>query len=37
MFQSIIYDGLVGHAFLRRFVVTWDIAAAQVAFAPIES
>jgi len=37
MFQSIIYDGLVGHAFLRQFVVTWDIAAAQVAFAPIES
>jgi hypothetical protein len=34
MFQSIIHDGLIGHAFLRQFVVTWDIAAARLAFAP---
>jgi len=34
MFQSIIHDGLIGHAFLRRFVVTWDLAAARLAFAP---
>ena len=26
MFQSIVYDGLVGDAFLRRFVVTFDVA-----------
>jgi hypothetical protein len=24
MFQEIIYDGLIGDAFLRRFVVTYD-------------
>jgi hypothetical protein len=35
IFQSIIHDGLIGHAFLRQFVVTWDIAAARLAFAPI--
>jgi hypothetical protein len=34
MFQSIIHDGLIGHAFLRRFVVLWDLAAARLAFAP---
>jgi hypothetical protein len=33
-FQRIIHDGLVGHDFLRRFAVTWDVAAAQLLFAP---
>jgi hypothetical protein len=34
MFQRIVYDGLVGLAFLRQFVVTWDIPASRVMFAP---
>jgi hypothetical protein len=25
MFQRIIYDGLVGDEFLRRFIVTYDV------------
>lgn len=33
MFQKIIYDGLVGHAFLSHFVVTYDIPGAQMIFA----
>jgi hypothetical protein len=32
MFQKIIYDGLVGDAFLRQFVVTFDLAHAQIIF-----
>ena len=32
-FQRIIHDGLVGDAFLRRFAVTYDVAAAQILFA----
>ena len=34
MFQRIIHDGLIGDAFLRNFVVTWDIAASQIVLAP---
>ncbi len=30
MFQDIIYDGLIGQAFLRRFAVTFDIAGARL-------
>ena len=30
MFQDIRYDGLVGDAFLRRFAVTFDVAARRV-------
>ncbi|HVU76053.1 MAG TPA: retropepsin-like aspartic protease [Gaiellaceae bacterium] len=30
MFQSIIYDGLVGQQFLRRFVVSFDVAASRL-------
>jgi hypothetical protein len=33
MFQRIIHDGLIGHAFLGRFVVTWDLAAGRLLFA----
>jgi hypothetical protein len=33
MFQKIIYDGLVGHAFLRRFVVTYDLPHERLVFA----
>jgi hypothetical protein len=33
MFQKIIYDGLIGDAFLRNFVVTYDVAAARMIFA----
>jgi hypothetical protein len=34
MFQEIIYDGLVGDAFLRRFVVTYDLEGSRMIFAP---
>jgi len=34
MFQSIVYDGLVGDAFLRRFAVTFDVAAGELVLAP---
>jgi len=34
MFQRIIYDGLVGDAFLRRFVVTYDLPRERVIFGP---
>ena len=33
MFQRIVYDGLVGDAFLRNFVVTYDLAASRVLVA----
>jgi hypothetical protein len=33
MFQKIIYDGLVGNAFLRNFVVSYDLPAARMIFA----
>ena len=33
MFQEIIYDGLIGDAFLRRFVVTYDQPAERMIFA----
>ncbi len=34
MFQSIIHDGLLGHAFLSRHAVTWDIPRSRLAFSP---
>jgi Aspartyl protease len=33
MFQRIVHDGLVGDAFLRNFVVTFDVAGARMLFA----
>ncbi len=33
MFQSIVYDGLVGDRFLREHVVTFDVAASTLALA----
>jgi hypothetical protein len=33
MFQRIVYDGLVGDAFLRNFVVTYDVGRARMIFA----
>ena len=30
MFQRIIHDGLLGHAYLSRFTVTWDIAGSEI-------
>lgn len=32
MFQDIIYDGLVGNDFMKRFVVTYDLAKARLIF-----
>ena len=32
MFQKIIYDGLVGHSFLRNFTVTYDIPRSRIIF-----
>ena len=32
MFQRIIHDGLLGDAFLRRHVVTFDVAGAAILF-----
>ena len=32
MFQKIIYDGLVGHSFLRNFAVTFDLPNGRVVF-----
>lgn len=32
IFQRIVHDGLVGHAFLRRQPVTYDLAASRVIF-----
>lgn len=37
MFQRIIYDGLVGDAFLRRFAVTFDLPRGQMVLAPCET
>jgi hypothetical protein len=34
MFQEIVYDGLVGDAFLRGFTVTYDLPCARMIFAP---
>jgi hypothetical protein len=34
MFQSIIHDGLVGDAFLRRFAVTFDVADGSLVLDP---
>ena len=34
MFQKIIYDGLIGHAFLGRFTVTYDMPGARMIFGP---
>ncbi len=34
MFQRIIHDGLVGDAFLRNFLVTWDIPASRMILSP---
>jgi predicted aspartyl protease len=34
MFQKIIYDGLIGDAFLRNFVTTYDLANSRMIFAP---
>lgn len=36
MFQAIIYDGLIGDAFLRNFVVTYDLANFRMIFAVLE-
>jgi hypothetical protein len=30
MFQRIIHDGLLGHAYLSRFTVSWDIASTEI-------
>ena len=32
MFQEIVYDGLIGHAFLRRFTVTDDLPGSRMIF-----
>ncbi len=37
MFQKIIYDGLLGDAYLKHFVVTFDLARARIVFAPLPS
>jgi hypothetical protein len=34
MFQEIIFDGLIGDAFLREFVTTYDLANSRMIFAP---
>lgn len=36
MFQEIVYDGLIGDAFLRRFVVTYDVPGERMIFAGID-
>jgi hypothetical protein len=35
MFQKIIHDGLVGHAFLSGHVTTYDLARGQMIFGPL--
>ncbi len=35
MFQKIIYDGLVGHAFLRNFAVTFDVPNERLIFSTL--
>jgi len=37
MFQRIIYEGLLGTAFLRDFTVTYDIPGSRAIFAPTEA
>ena len=37
MFQKIIYDGLVGDAFLKNFVVTYDLPNARMIFGPVQA
>jgi len=37
MFQRIIYDGLVGDAFLRRGVVTYDLPRSRIVFHPFDA
>jgi Aspartyl protease len=32
MFQRIVHDGLVGHEFLSRFTVTWDLSGSRLVF-----
>jgi predicted aspartyl protease len=34
MFQKIIHDGLIGDAFLRNFVTTYDLARSRMIFVP---
>jgi hypothetical protein len=34
MVQRLIYDGLVGDSFLRRFGVTYDLPSAEVVLEP---
>lgn len=34
MFQRIIYDGLLGDEFLRRYCVTFDLGRSRIGFAP---
>jgi hypothetical protein len=34
MFQSIIYDGLVGDALLKRFTVTYNLPKSEMIFGP---
>jgi hypothetical protein len=33
MFQRLIYDGLIGHAFLRDFAVSWDLPRSRIQLA----
>ena len=35
MFQKIIYDGLVGHSFLRNFAVTFDLPNERLIFSTL--
>jgi hypothetical protein len=35
MFQSIIHDGLIGHAFLSRGPLTWDLPGSALVFGPL--
>ncbi len=35
MFQKIIYDGLLGDAYLKHFIVTYDLPHARMIFAPL--
>ena len=37
MFQRIIYDGLVGHAFLRNHVVTFDLPSERLVFSTLSA
>jgi hypothetical protein len=36
MFQEIVYDGLIGDALLRRFVVTYDLPGERMIFPPAD-